>query len=104
MGVDLGGYANGSLVKLRNLTPAGVGFVSTTPIQPGTTVVIRMRVPNARGGYTDLELKAIARNMLANQHGTRFRIGCRFVGLSLDQLNLITEYAQVVRPYQLLRG
>ena len=104
VGVSIGGYANGALVKLQNLTPAGVGFVSTTQIQPGSTVTIHMRLPDARGGYTDLELRAIARNLLPNQFGTRFRVGCRFVGLSLDQLNLITEYSSVVRPYQLLRG
>ena len=104
VGVSIGGYANGALVKLQNLTPAGVGFVSTTRIQPGSTVIVHMRLPDASGGYTDLELRAIARNLLPNQFGTRFRIGCRFVGLSLDQLNLITEYSSVVRPYQLLRG
>jgi len=102
--VKLGGYANGSLVKLRDLTPAGVGLVSSTVLHPGTAVVIHVRVPDARGGANDLELKAITRNVLANQHGTRYRIGCRFVGLSVDQLNIITEYASVVRPYQQLRG
>ena len=67
-------------------------------------MIVHMRLPDASGGCTDLELRAIARNLLPNQFGTRFRIGCRFVGLSLDQLNLITEYSSVVRPYQLLRG
>jgi len=104
VGVSIGGYANGALVKLQNLTPAGVGFVSTTQLQPGSTVIVHMRLPDARGGYTDLELRAIARNLLPNQFGTRFRVGCRFVGLTLDQLNLITEYSSVVRPYQLLRS
>jgi len=102
--VDLGGYANGSLVKLQNLTPAGVGMVSTAPIEPGTTIIIHVRVPDARGGAHDLALKAITRNMTPNQHGTRYRVGCRFIGLSLDQLNLITEYASVARPYQVLRS
>jgi len=102
--VNLGGYANGSLVRLKNLTPAGVGLVSSTALHPGTAVVIHVRVPDARGGARDLELKAITRNVLANQHGTRYRVGCRFVGLSLDQLNIITEYASVVRPYQQLRS
>ncbi len=102
--VAIGGYANGALVKFRNLTPAGVGFISTTPFRPGTPVVLHMRLPDARGGMADVELKAVTRNLLPNQSGTRYRIGCRFVGLTVDQLNLITEYSQVVRPYQLLRS
>ena len=102
--VDLGAYANGRLVKIKDLTPAGAGFVSTVPLAPGANVTLRFRVADAKGGAADLELNAVVRNQLPNQSRTRFRIGCRFVGLTTEQTNLIAEYTAVVRPYQLLRA
>ncbi len=102
--VDLGAYANGRLVKVSDLTPAGMGFVSTESFTPGTKLLLRFRVADATGGATDLEMRAVVRNQLPNQTRSRFRVGCRFVGISDDQRNLITEYTSVVRPYQLLRG
>lgn len=102
--VDLGAYANGRLVKIKDLTPAGAGFVSTVPLAPGANVTLRFRVAGAKGGAADLELNAVVRNQLPNQSRTRFRIGCRFVGLTTEQTNLIAEYTAVVRPYQLLRA
>jgi hypothetical protein len=104
VGVDLGGYANGKLVKIQDLTPAGIGLISTESVPPGTRLHIRMRLPNAYGGASDVEAEAVVRNQLPNQAATRFRVGCRFVGLTEDQRDQITEYASVVRPYQLLRG
>lgn len=102
--VDLGAYANDRLVKIKDLTPAGAGFVSTVPLAPGARVVLRFRVADARGGSTELELEAVVRNQLPNQDRSRYRIGCRFVGATTEQTNLISEYTSVVRPYQLLRA
>ncbi|MCP3936907.1 MAG: glycosyltransferase [Actinomycetia bacterium] len=102
--VDLGAYANGRLVKISDLTPDGAGFVSTESFAPGTKLSLRFRLADASGGATDLELRAVVRNQLPNQTRSRFRIGCRFVGVSNDERDLITEFTSVVRPYQLLRG
>ncbi len=101
---DLGGYADGQLVKIRDLTPAGAGLVTTALLVPGSRVHLRLRLPDARGGASTLDLQAVVRNQTSNKEGSRFRVGCRFIGLSNDEVNQITEYASVVRPYQLLRG
>ena len=94
----------GHVVPAEDLTQAGAGFVSTVPLAPGANVTLRFRVADAKGGAADLELNAVVRNQLPNQSRTRFRIGCRFVGLTTEQTNLIAEYTAVVRPYQLLRA
>lgn len=103
VGVDLGGYVDGQLVKIRDLTPAGAGIITTSHLDPGSRVHLRLRLPDARGGAATMDLQAVVRNETPNQHGTRYRVGCRFVGLTSEQINRITEYSSVVRPYQLLR-
>ena len=103
VGVDLGGYLDGALVKIRDLTPAGAGVITTKRLEPGARVHVRIRLPDARGGAATLDLQAVVRNITPNQHGTRYRTGCSFIGLTPAQVNLITEYSSVVRPYQLLR-
>lgn len=103
VGTDMGGYVDGNLVKVRDITPAGVGFITPHRFEPGARVHVRVRIPDARGGATTLDLQAIIRNQIPNQLGNRYRVGCRFVALTPDELNLITEYSSVVRPYQLLR-
>ncbi len=103
VGVDLGGYVDGALVKIRDLTPAGAGIITTKRLDPGSRVHVRIRLPDARGGASTLDLQAVVRNTTPNQHGSRYRTGCSFIGLTPAQVNLITEYSSVVRPYQLLR-
>ena len=38
IGVDLGGYLDGNLVKVRDLTPAGAGIISTRHLEPDRMV------------------------------------------------------------------
>lgn len=104
MRVAVPATADGTLVKICDLSPGGVAFVSPQSIAPGSSMTVRVGLPDVAGDWTELDLRVVVRNRMPNQHANRYRVGCEFVGLTPRELNAISEYTAVVRPYELLRG
>ncbi len=102
--VDLPAFADGDLVRVRDLTAAGAAFVSTRSRRPGDVVDLVVRMPDIHGRPHDVRTRATVRSVVANQTSTRWRTGAAFEPLSPTDRDTVLRYCAVIRPFQQLRS
>ncbi|MEO1064591.1 MAG: glycosyltransferase [Actinomycetota bacterium] len=102
--VDLPAFADGDLVRVRDLTAAGAAFVSTRSRRPGDVVDLVIRMPDIHGRPHDIRTRATVRSVVANQTSTRWRTGAAFEPLTPIDRDTVLRYCAVIRPFQQLRS
>ncbi len=101
--VDQPARCDGELVRVVDLSPSGVAFVSTDPLPVGAEVTLHLSVTDLDGRPRPVTATATVVSGLPNRDGSRFRIGAALSGLHPADRDVLTEYWAVVRPFQ-LRG
>ncbi len=102
--VDMTGVLEGRPVKVLDANATGLSLITPASIPTGHQVRIGLRVSRVDGSTADLWFDAIVRSSVPNQHGTRRRLGCQFVGIDDLTRDRLIEYLAVVRPFAELRS
>ncbi|MEM8903384.1 MAG: glycosyltransferase [Actinomycetota bacterium] len=102
--VDLPAFADGDLVRVRDLTAVGAAFVSTRSRRPGDVIDLVVRMPDIQGRPHDIRTRATIRSVVPNQQSTRWRTGAEFDLLRPVDRDTVLRYCAVIRPFQQLRS
>lgn len=102
--LDHPAYADGNVVRIRDLSPLGVALVSTQRYVAGQRMELRMRLPDLKGAPHDITATVVVRGAVPNQDESRWRLGCRFVDLAGPERDVVVRYCSIVRPFQHLRS
>jgi len=102
--VDMAGVLEGRPVKVLDANTTGLSLITPASISAGHQVRLGLRVSRVDGSTVDLWFDAIVRSSVPNQHGTRRRLGCQFVGIDDVTRDRLIEYLAVVRPFAELRA
>ena len=102
--VEMPGILEGRPVKVLDANTRGLSLITPTPVPVGQLVRLGLRVMRVDGSNVDLWFDAVVRSSVPNQHGSRQRLGCQFVGLDELTRDRLVEYLAVVRPFTDLRS
>ncbi len=90
------------LGRMRDITPVGVGFEMSRPLQRGTRASLTVQLPGITGKPAPVRLDIEVRSCL--EHERDWRIGASIVGCEENDRRRVLAYCSVVWPYRRLRG
>ena len=92
------------IVRLVDLTPAGIGFESTVPIAPGRTIDLLTRLPGTDAQLADLTLPVEVRSCRPVDGGDSYRIGGAIDATDAATNAVLLEYLYVALPEERITG
>lgn len=92
------------VVKLLDLTPAGIGFESSVPIAPGRAIDLLTRVPDAQGVVVDVTLPVEVKSCRPDPGGDSYRIGGAIDTADASTNAALVEYLYVSLPEERITG
>lgn len=100
--VELRGVVDGEVVRIVDLSPAGLAMETGRAPAPGRSVRVRIALPAVDGQVHEVHLPAAPRTMQRRPDGT-WRIGAEFGDLDTVTRDRLVEYCHIVVPSRELR-
>ena len=101
--VELAGVLNGTLVRVADLTPGGVGVIGPAPIETGAEVGLHLDLPTVDGGVREVRVQLTVCSC-REAPGLGWRMGGTLTPLTEADGETLIEHCHVVSSRARLTG